>query len=111
EGLFFNSKRYDLARVGRYKINKKLAVDIEPSTTVLTKDDVVATVRYLVKLHAGEEGYFEDDIDHFGNRRLRSVGELIQNQVRIGLSRVERVVRERVTTHAVWPIPRPHPSR
>jgi len=101
EGLFFNGKRYDLARVGRYKINKKLGVDIEPSTTVLTKEDIVATVRYLVKLHAGEEGYFEDDIDHFGNRRLRSVGELIQNQVRIGLSRMERVVRERMTTQDV----------
>jgi DNA-directed RNA polymerase subunit beta len=101
EGLFFNSKRYDLARVGRYKINKKLEVDVDPATTVLTKEDVVATVRYLVKLHAGEEGYAIDDIDHFGNRRLRSVGELIQNQVRIGLSRMERVVRERMTTQDV----------
>ncbi len=101
EGLFFNSKRYDLARVGRYKVNKKLGLSIDPSTTVLTKEDIVATVQYLVKLHAGEEGYFEDDIDHFGNRRLRSVGELIQNQVRIGLSRMERVVRERMTTQDV----------
>ncbi|MFY9586314.1 MAG: DNA-directed RNA polymerase subunit beta, partial [Actinomycetota bacterium] len=101
EGLFFNSKRYDLARVGRYKVNKKLSLSIDPSTTVLTKEDIVATVQYLVKLHAGEEGYFEDDIDHFGNRRLRSVGELIQNQVRIGLSRMERVVRERMTTQDV----------
>jgi DNA-directed RNA polymerase subunit beta len=101
EGLFFNSKRYDLARVGRYKINKKLEVSIDPSTTVLTKEDIVATVQYLVKLHASEEGYQIDDIDHFGNRRLRSVGELIQNQVRIGLSRMERVVRERMTTQDV----------
>jgi DNA-directed RNA polymerase subunit beta len=101
EGLFFNGKRYDLARVGRYKVNKKLSLSIDPSTTVLTKEDIVATVQYLVKLHAGEDGYFEDDIDHFGNRRLRSVGELIQNQVRIGLSRMERVVRERMTTQDV----------
>jgi DNA-directed RNA polymerase subunit beta len=101
EGLFFNGKRYDLAKVGRYKVNKKLLLNVDPSTTVLTKEDIVATVRYLVKLHAGEEGFFEDDIDHFGNRRLRSVGELIQNQVRIGLSRMERVVRERMTTQDV----------
>jgi DNA-directed RNA polymerase subunit beta len=101
EGLFFNPKRYDLARVGRYKINKKLGVDVDPATTVLTKEDIVATVQYLVKLHAGEEGFSDDDIDHFGNRRLRSVGELIQNQVRIGLSRMERVVRERMTTQDV----------
>jgi DNA-directed RNA polymerase subunit beta len=101
EGLFFNPKRYDLARVGRYKVNKKLGVNIPASTTVLTKDDIVATVRYLVGLHTAQEGYIEDDIDHFGNRRLRSVGELIQNQVRIGLSRMERVVRERMTTQDV----------
>src|SRR5204863_9660944 len=69
--------------------------------TVLTYEDIFKTVRYLVKLHAGEEGYEPDDIDHFGNRRLRSVGELIQNQIRIGLSRMERVVRERMTTQDV----------
>src|SRR5205085_8308657 len=68
---------------------------------VLTYEDILKTVRYLVKLHAGEEGYEPDDIDHFGNRRLRSVGELIQNQIRIGLSRMERVVRERMTTQDV----------
>ena len=101
EGLFFNGKRYDLAKVGRYKVNKKLGLSVEPSTTILTKEDIVATVRYLVNLHAGADGFFEDDIDHFGNRRLRSVGELIQNQVRIGLSRMERVVRERMTTQDV----------
>ncbi|MGH2794356.1 MAG: DNA-directed RNA polymerase subunit beta [Actinomycetota bacterium] len=98
---FFESRRYDLSRVGRYKVNKKLGLTVDPSTTVLTKEDIVATVQYVVKLHAGAEGYFEDDIDHFGNRRLRSVGELIQNQVRIGLSRMERVVRERMTTQDV----------
>ena len=68
---------------------------------VLTYEDMLKTVGYLVKLHAGEEGYDPDDIDHFGNRRLRSVGELIQNQIRIGLSRMERVVKERMTTQDV----------
>jgi DNA-directed RNA polymerase subunit beta len=146
ENLFFNSKRYDLARVGRYKVGKKLAeapsmlkkqlrgrfeamreldnpdkkdwdqprwrVFAEPQSgekgtgspghkPVLTYEDILKTVAYLVKLHAGEEGFEPDDIDHFGNRRLRSVGELIQNQVRIGLSRMERVVRERMTTQDV----------
>jgi DNA-directed RNA polymerase subunit beta len=143
ENLFFNPKRYDLARVGRYKIDKKLrdASDLvtralkgrldelkandqpdnedweQPKArvyadptgrgknakpkTILTYEDIVKTVRYLVKLHAGEEGYEVDDIDHFGNRRLRSVGELIQNQIRIGLTRMERVVKERMTTQDV----------
>ncbi|HZB02713.1 MAG TPA: DNA-directed RNA polymerase subunit beta [Actinomycetota bacterium] len=144
ENLFFNGKRYDLARVGRYKISKKLGqpgdilkrqlkrrfdamkeldnadkhdweqprwrVFAEPTSgeragpkvkPVLTYEDIVKTVGYLVRIHAGEEGFEVDDIDHFGNRRLRSVGELIQNQVRIGLSRMERVVRERMTTQDV----------
>jgi DNA-directed RNA polymerase subunit beta len=146
ENLFFNSKRYDLAKVGRYKIGKKLgeASDVTrkqlkakfeamkvrdnpdekdweqprrrvfsapyggekdkqaPSFKgVLTYEDIVKTVQYLVKLHAGEEGYEVDDIDHFGNRRVRSVGELIQNQIRLGLTRMERVVRERMTTQDV----------
>ncbi len=148
ENLFFNPKRYDLARVGRYKVNKKLGT-ADPLTlaqlkakfealkeldspdrtemeqvrwrvfadppkgtkdengrpvtqkTVLTYEDILQAVQYLVKLHAGEDGYETDDIDHFGNRRLRSVGELIQNQIRIGLSRMERVVRERMTTQDV----------
>jgi DNA-directed RNA polymerase subunit beta len=146
ENLFFNPKRYDLAKVGRYKIGKKLGqssdmtvrqlkgafdrmkqkdnpdkhdweqprwrVYADPKSDragkgaplhkpVLTYEDILKTVQYLVKLHAGEAGYEVDDIDHFGNRRLRSVGELIQNQVRIGLSRMERVVRERMTTQDV----------
>lgn len=109
EGLFFNPKRYDLAKVGRYKVNKKLAdeykkLKLDPPTQeegVLTKEDILAAVSYLVKLHANELDYETDDIDHFGNRRVRSVGELIQNQVRIGLSRMERVVRERMTTQDV----------
>ena len=146
ENLFFNHKRYDLARVGRYKVNKKLEpaagvllrqlkarekalaeLDNPDKKTwdnprfrvwgdlqkdeqgeggpkykgILTYEDMLRTVRYLVKLASGEEGYKPDDIDHFGNRRLRSVGELIQNQIRIGLSRMERVVRERMTTQDV----------
>ncbi|HKJ11304.1 MAG TPA: DNA-directed RNA polymerase subunit beta [Ornithinimicrobium sp.] len=114
ENLYFNPKRYDLAKVGRYKINKKLGLEAPLSESVLGVDDIVATIRYIVALHAGEEslevtrgGEREelltevDDIDHFGNRRLRSVGELIQNQVRTGLSRMERVVRERMTTQDV----------
>ncbi|MCZ9330344.1 DNA-directed RNA polymerase subunit beta, partial [Nocardia farcinica] len=113
ENLFFKEKRYDLARVGRYKINKKLGIHVgEPVTgSVLTKEDIVTTIEYLVRLHAGDKtmtapGGVEvpvevDDIDHFGNRRLRTVGELIQNQIRVGLSRMERVVRERMTTQDV----------
>ncbi len=146
ENLFFNPKRYDVARVGRHKVDKKLGkadgdllkqlkahhkalkeidnadkdgweqfryrvfseVQKDESgasapkyKAVLTYEDMLKTVRYLVKLHAGEDGYDPDDIDHFGNRRLRSVGELIQNQIRIGLSRMERVVKERMTTQDV----------
>ena len=76
-------------------------VDAPISTGTLTEDDIVRTIEYLIRLHAGEEGYEADDIDHFGNRRLRTVGELIQNQIRVGLSRMERVVRERMTTQDV----------
>ncbi|WP_210572703.1 DNA-directed RNA polymerase subunit beta [Streptomyces sp. GESEQ-4] len=111
ENLYFNPKRYDLAKVGRYKVNKKLGADEPLDAGVLTTDDIIATIKYLVKLHAGEtETVGEsgrsimvetDDIDHFGNRRIRSVGELIQNQVRTGLARMERVVRERMTTQDV----------
>ncbi|MEV0146518.1 MULTISPECIES: DNA-directed RNA polymerase subunit beta, partial [unclassified Nonomuraea] len=114
ENLYFNPKRYDLAKVGRYKINKKLGVASEITQGTLTEEDIVATIEYIVRLHAGEESMPAaegapidtviveiDDIDHFGNRRLRSVGELIQNQVRLGLARMERVVRERMTTQDV----------
>lgn len=109
ENSFFNAKRYDLAKVGRYKVNRKLGLggDNEGNLT-LTEDDIATTIEYLVRLHAGENSMKSpagttipvetDDIDHFGNRRLRTVGELIQNQVRVGLSRMERVVRERMTT-------------
>ncbi len=114
DNLYFNPKRYDLAKVGRYKINKKLGVESPLAASVLSIDDVVATIRHIVALHAGETTMpgkrngedadirvEVDDIDHFGNRRLRNVGELIQNQVRTGLSRMERVVRERMTTQDV----------
>jgi len=101
ENLFFNVKRYDLAKVGRYKANKKLGLSVDPKKLVLTEDDIVKTIEYVLRLHAGEEGHETDDIDHFGNRRLRTVGELIQNQIRVGLSRMERVVRERMTTQDV----------
>ncbi|WP_424189922.1 DNA-directed RNA polymerase subunit beta [Actinokineospora sp. G85] len=114
ENLFFKDKRYDLAKVGRYKANKKLGLSLPTDRGVLTEDDIVTTIEYLVRLHAGDttmtvgegENAVEipvetDDIDHFGNRRLRTVGELIQNQIRVGLSRMERVVRERMTTQDV----------
>ena len=114
DNFYFNSKRYDLAKVGRYKINRKLGIELPLNTTVLTIDDIIATIKYLVALHDGRthiEGSRSgkkvdirldvDDIDHFGNRRIRAVGELIQNQVRTGLSRMERVVRERMTTQDI----------
>src|ERR1700729_1671886 len=102
--------RYDLAKVGRYKVNRKLGIDQPIRQGTLTEEDIVKTVEYLAKLHAGEEEMTvgertlvveTDDIDHFGNRRIRTVGELIQNQVRLGLARMERVVRERMTTQDV----------
>lgn len=112
---FFESRRYDLSRVGRYKLNRKLGAEIErceklfgielekpdPDQSVLSRSEVLATCTYLLHLAKGEPGYRLDDQDHFANRRIRSVGELIQNQVRIGLSRMERVVRERMTTQDV----------
>ncbi len=144
--LFFSPKRYDVAKVGRHKVDKKLGPPVDALgrqlrahhkalgqtdnpdkkawdqdkyrvlsamqkdesgegapkyKATMTYEDILKTVRYLVKLHAGEDGFDPDDIDHFGNRRLRSVGELIQNQIRIGLSRMERVVKERMTTQDV----------
>jgi DNA-directed RNA polymerase subunit beta len=106
DNLFFNPKRYDLARVGRYKVNKKLGEkfdekSIDEMGTVLRPEDILETIKYLVRLHAGDPDVETDDIDNFANRRIRPVGELIQNQIRVGLSRMERVVRERMTTQDV----------
>ncbi len=125
DNFYFNSKRYDLAKVGRYKINRKLGLDADIKQSVLSVEDIIATIKYLVALHDSSSSYVTvhdnalstikgirdgkkvdvrldvDDIDHFGNRRIRAVGELIQNQVRTGLSRMERVVRERMTTQDI----------
>ena len=118
ENAFFENRRYDLSRVGRYKLNRKLGAELEllqknfgltadqldlPAVDqpVLAKCEVLATISYMLHLVKQEPGYRLDDQDHFANRRIRSVGELIQNQVRIGLSRMERVVRERMTTQDV----------
>ncbi|GGD86900.1 DNA-directed RNA polymerase subunit beta [Microbacterium murale] len=114
DNFYFNAKRYDLAKVGRYKINQKLGLNQPLDSSVLTVEDIVATIKYLVRLHRGDETFeglrsgkkaeirmSTDDIDNFGNRRIRAVGELIQNQVRTGLSRMERVVRERMTTQDI----------
>ncbi|MEJ3404488.1 DNA-directed RNA polymerase subunit beta [Rathayibacter sp. YIM 133350] len=114
DNFYFNAKRYDLAKVGRYKINNKLGLEAPLTDSVLTVEDIIGTIRYLVALHdnrttlPGRRGgkavdirLDVDDIDNFGNRRIRAVGELIQNQVRTGLSRMERVVRERMTTQDI----------
>ncbi|WP_237224806.1 DNA-directed RNA polymerase subunit beta [Rothia nasisuis] len=117
DNMYFTPRRYDLAKVGRYKVNRKLGTDTpvnDPSAAVLSQGDIAAMIRYLVTLHAGGttvKGVRDgqdvdirvdvDDIDHFGNRRIRAVGELIENQIRTGLSRMERVVRERMTTQDV----------
>ena len=98
DGLFFNPQRYDLARVGRYKVNKKLGIDVDSAEKVLTQEDIIASLRYLLAVRAGDPNCRLDDIDHFGNRRVRTVGELVQNQFRIGMSRMERVVRERMAS-------------
>ncbi|MHB1929786.1 MAG: DNA-directed RNA polymerase subunit beta [Acidimicrobiales bacterium] len=115
ENAFFNPKRYDLTRVGRYKLDRKLGPEIAKAADlfgielerpgqgqgVLSRSEILAACSYLLHLAQGESGYRLDDQDHFANRRIRSVGELIQNQVRVGLSRMERVVRERMTTQDV----------
>ncbi len=95
QALFFNPRRYDLGRVGRYKLNKRLGHDVPLSTRTLTQTDLLEILRHLISLNCGEGS--PDDIDHLGNRRVRAVGELIQNQFRIGILRMERVIRERMT--------------
>ncbi|MGL6135026.1 MAG: DNA-directed RNA polymerase subunit beta [Prochlorococcaceae cyanobacterium] len=94
---FFDPKRYDLGRVGRYKINKKLRLTIPDALRTLTPEDVLSTIDYLINLELDVGGASLDDIDHLGNRRVRSVGELLQNQVRVGLNRLERIIKERMT--------------
>ena len=97
--LFFDPKRYNLGRVGRYKLNSKLGIEVNDEaleTITLTKEDVIGALKYLIKLKQGKEDAYIDDIDHLGNRRVRSVGELIQNQCRIGLARMEKIIRERM---------------
>ena len=94
---FFDAKRYDLGRVGRYKINKKLRLTIPDTVRTLTHEDVLSTLDYLINLELDVGGASLDDIDHLGNRRVRSVGELLQNQVRVGLNRLERIIKERMT--------------
>ncbi len=95
DSRFFDPKRYDLGRVGRYKINKKLRLNVPDTVRVLTPQDILAAIDYLINLEFDIGG--TDDIDHLGNRRVRSVGELLQNQVRVGLNRLERIIRERMT--------------
>ncbi|MBN2177495.1 MAG: DNA-directed RNA polymerase subunit beta [Demequinaceae bacterium] len=110
DNFYFNAKRYDLAKVGRYKLNKKLGLDAPLTSSTMSLDDIIGTIKYIAASHLGsatlkgkvrEVRVETDDIDHFGNRRIRAVGELIQNQIRTGLSRMERVVRERMTTQDV----------
>lgn len=96
--LFFDPRRYDLGRVGRYKMNKKLGLDVPLKVRTLTKHDLIAIIRYLLKLRQDVEGYHVDDIDHLENKRVRAVGELLQNQLRLGFLRMERVARERMTS-------------
>ena len=95
ERLFFDEKRYDLTRVGRYKINQKLKLDVDPKARVMVPDDFLGAVKYLLRLKKGEG--MLDDIDHLGSRRVRAVGELLGNQCRVGLARTERLVKERMT--------------
>jgi len=97
-GLFADNRRYDLARVGRYKLNKKLGLDLPESVRTLTKEDLIAILRYLIRLGEGDESAGVDEIDHLMNKRVRCVGELLQNQFRIGFLRMERICRERMTS-------------
>jgi len=97
--LFFNPKRYDLGEVGRYRMNRKLNLDIDPSVTVLTKEDIVAIIKYLIDLHAGRKN--PDDIDHLGNRRVRTVGEQLSAQMTVAFTRMARMIKERMNLRDV----------
>ena len=96
ENLFFNPRRYDLGRVGRYKLNRSLGLDTDPESRTLSRQDIISLLRTMILINNRVRG--PDDIDHLGNRRVRAVGELIQNQVRVGILRMERVIKERMTT-------------
>ncbi|MDD4179109.1 MAG: DNA-directed RNA polymerase subunit beta [Candidatus Margulisbacteria bacterium] len=100
--LFFNPRRYDLGKVGRYKMNRKLGIKVPEEKQVLTKEDILAMVKYLVMINIGEG--ISDDIDHLGNRRIRAVGELLQRQVRVGLARVEKLVKEQMMIRGNEPV-------
>jgi DNA-directed RNA polymerase subunit beta len=93
--MYFSERRYDLGKVGRYKLNKKFGLDIPMSKLILTSEDIIATMKYLIKVYVGDENF--DDIDHLGNRRIRSVGELMTNQMKTAFSRMERIARERMS--------------
>ena len=93
--LFFDPKKYDLGRVGRYKLNQKLGIEVDLGERILTDKDFIAAIKYLINLRRGEGTL--DDIDHLGSRRVRTVGELLANQCRVGLARTERLVKERMT--------------
>ncbi|MBM3956472.1 MAG: DNA-directed RNA polymerase subunit beta, partial [Gemmatimonadetes bacterium] len=101
QNLFFSARKYDLGRVGRYKLNRRLGVDVPLDHRTLTNEDLVALMRTVIQINNGQDR--EDDIDHLGNRRVRAVGELIQNQLRVGLLRMERVIKERMTTTQTGP--------
>jgi len=100
--LFFNARRYDLGKVGRYKLNRKLGIKVAEDKQVLTKEDILAMVKYLVMINSGEG--ISDDVDHLGNRRIRAVGELLQRQIRIGLVRVEKLVKEQMMIRGNEPV-------
>ena len=106
DGMFFNPERYDLSKVGRLKLNHKFKLNTPTSHTTLTKEDIIETVRYLIDLAQGKG--MADDIDHLGNRRVRAVGELLENQYRNGLARMERAIKERMTMNQPTDVVRPH---
>ena len=97
--LFFDPRRYDLGKVGRYKLNRRLNVDVDLDHRLITKEDIIQVIRHIIRINNGVED--PDDIDHLGNRRVKTVGELLQNQLRVGLLRMERTVRERMSTRDI----------
>ena len=98
QSIFFDPRRYDMAKVGRFKINKKLGATVPMSARTLTKEDLVSILRYIINLDANHADYSTDDIDHLENKRVRSVGELLTSQLRMGFLRMEKVAKERMTS-------------